>query len=634
MFLIVCEPRRPQDAKKPCIPRLFLFTFCFYPNGNRTAGATKIQQWGEEEMTLLKCRQIVRSFGDRQVLNGVNIEINSGDRIGLVGLNGSGKSTLARIITGDLTPDQGAVTVYKKNLKIGYLQQDASYTAGPRQQNCSPEPEENGVFLATAGRIGLKKIPAGEEGMAETVLSSGERAKLAFSRVWASRPDLLILDEPTNHLDFQGAEQLVAELQKFNGAVLIISHDRWFLDQTVTKIYELTGGVAALYPGNYSYYREEKKRRFASQLHRYRNERKEEEMIRAEINRLREWSAKAHRESTKRSDIRMGAKEYYRVKAKKLDRQVKSKIKRLERLKETATPKPQAEPKLEFAFTATNRGRRIIDADGLSKAFGEKVLFQESRFFIQRGEKFGLIGPNGCGKTTLLRLFLGEERPDTGSLWISPTLNPGYLRQDLDDLDPSKSALEIMNLTAKEKLTAARTLLAHMGIDAGMATQPTGCLSLGERVRIKLVQLLLDEKDLLLLDEPTNHLDLPGRERLEEALSSYTGTIILVSHDRYLLETVCNKLLVFGRAHAGAPVTVRRLEDGFAGYARREEEQAGGPTEPAPEEAEEMVIENRIAFILGQLNRLTPGDPEYLRLDEEFQKLVKKKRELSRNRPQ
>ena len=127
-------------------------------------------------MTLLKCRQIVRSFGDRQVLNGVNIEINSGDRIGLVGLNGSGKSTLARIITGDLTPDQGAVTVYKKNLKIGYLQQDASYTAGPRQQNCSPEPEENGVFLATAGRIGLKKIPAGEDGMAVTVLSSGDRA--------------------------------------------------------------------------------------------------------------------------------------------------------------------------------------------------------------------------------------------------------------------------------------------------------------------------------------------------------------------------------------------------------------------------------------------------------------------------
>ena len=343
-------------------------------------------------------------------------------------------------------------------------------------------------------------------------------------------------------------------MQKFNGAVLIISHDRWFLDQTVTKIYELTGGVAALYPGNYSYYREEKKRRFASQLHRYRNERKEEEMIRAEINRLREWSAKAHRESTKKSDIRMGAKEYYRVKAKKLDRQVKSKIKRLERLKETATPKPQAEPKLEFAFTATNRGRRIIDADGLSKAFGEKVLFQESRFFIKRGEKFGLIGPNGCGKTTLLRLFLGEERPDTGSLWISPTLNPGYLRQDLDDLDPSKSALEIMNLTAKEKLTAARTLLAHMGIDAGMETQPTGCLSLGERVRIKLVQLLLDEKDLLLLDEPTNHLDLPGRERLEEALSSYTGTIILVSHDRYLLETVCNKLLVLA-----GPTRVRLL---------------------------------------------------------------------------
>lgn len=584
-------------------------------------------------MTILKCRQVGKGFGDRQVLTEVNIEINTGDRIGLVGLNGTGKSTLAKIIAGDLTADQGGVTFYKKNLKIGYLEQTTSYTPDVSERLRCSEPEHNGAFLATAGRIGLK-IPAGEEGLKRAAFSSGEKTKLAFSHLWASRPDLLILDEPTNHLDFQGVEQLAAELEKFAGAALIISHDRWFLDQVVTKIYELADGVAVEYPGNYSYYREEKKRRFERKLHRYRNEKKQQKKIRAEINRLQQWSGKAHRDSTKKSDVR-SAKEYYRVKAKKIDRQVKSKIKHLEKLEETATPKPQTEPRLEFSFSAANRGRRIIEADGLGKAYGDKVLFQESRFFVQRGEKVGLIGPNGCGKTTLLRLLLREEAPDAGSLWVSPTINPGYLRQDLDDLDPEKSALEIMGITAKQKLTAARTLLAHMGIDAGMAEIPIRCLSLGEKVRIKLVQILLEERDLLLLDEPTNHLDLPGRERLEEALSAYTGSLIIISHDRYLLEQVCDKLLVFTRTHARAPgTTIRRLEYGFENafsrdYVKvqsRQEQQKKTSTEP---DEEKMIIENRIAYILGQLNQLPPEDPEYIRLDREFQELVKKKRELS-----
>ena len=577
-------------------------------------------------MTILRCRQVGKNFGDRQVLREVNIEINAGDRIGLVGLNGTGKSTLAKIIAGDLPADQGGVTVYKKNLKIGYLEQDASYNQSVLERIGRSEPEHN--FLAAAGRIGLK-MPAGKKRLEKAAFSSGEKTKLAFSHLWASRPDLLVLDEPTNHLDFQGVDRLVTELEKFTGAVLIISHDRWFLDRVVTRIYELADGAVVEYPGNYSYYREEKKRRFTQQLHRYRNEKKQQQKIQVEINRLKQWSGKAHRDSTKKSDVRMGAKEYYRVKAKKTDRQVKSKIKRLEKLEASAAPKPQAEPKLEFAFAAANRGRRIIEADGLGKAYDGKVLFQESRFFVQRGEKIGLIGPNGCGKTTLLRLLLREEAPDTGSLWVSPTLSPGYLRQDLDDLDAEKSALEVMGFTAKQKLTSARTLLAHMGIDAGLAAKPTGCLSLGERVRIKLVQILLEERDLLLLDEPTNHLDLPGRERLEEALSAYRGTLIIVSHDRYLLEQVCNKLLVFTRAHPRAPGTIHRLEYGFADYAHnqgRQEQQKNTPAEP-PEE--KMIIENRIACILGRLNKLSSGDPEYDRLDREFKELVKKKRGLS-----
>lgn len=574
-------------------------------------------------MSLLRCTDIQKCFGDLEVLRKVNLEISAGEKIGLVGNNGEGKTTLANIISGDIEADGGAILRYSQKMRIGYLRQATSYTVNTLDEligNCNSDTAED--FLEVTSLMGLHQVTRWDDARFSG-LSGGEKTKLALAHVWTTRPDLLILDEPTNHMDFQGAEWLVGEIKKFPGAALIISHDRWFLDQVVQRIYELERGESKEYPGNYSFYREEKARQFQSQLHHYQAEQKEQRQIEQEINRLKQWSAKAHREAGKvgkAAEMRMGVKEYGRKKAKKRDQQIKSRLKMLEKMQIEGTQRPLEESRPEFEFDASaKRGRRIIEAASLTKAYGEQLLFQDTSFFIQRGEKIGLIGPNGCGKTTLLRMILRQETPDSGQLWISPSLQPGYLSQDVTDMDTNKNALEILGVTQKQDVTRARTMLASMGFDAAMATKPVGKLSLGERTRIKLATMILQESDLLILDEPTNHLDLHSREKLEETLLEYSGTIIVVSHDRYLLEHVCDKLMVF------QDKTIKKLESGFRSF--REGEEGSNRRKESKEDT--LVIETRMAWVINELGKYTPGDPEYIDLDREFMDLAKKKRELA-----
>lgn len=571
---------------------------------------------------LLRCIDIEKSFGDLSILKGVSLEIRRGEKIGLVGSNGAGKSTLANIIFGERMADAGTILRYDQDIRVGYLRQAAAYSLNTLNPVLAERSES---FLETASQMGLNQVARWDEERFQA-LSGGEKTKLALAQVWTSRPDLLILDEPTNHMDIHGVEWLAEEIKKYQGAALIISHDRWFLDQAVTRIYELEWGKAKEYPGNYSFYRQEKQRQFASQLHRYQTEQKEQRQIEAEITRLKQWSAKGHREAGKvgkAADMRAGVKEYGRKQVKKRDQQIKSRIKMLERKRTEGTERPREESRPQFEFEAAGkRGRRIIEATGLSKSYGQKTLFANSDFFIQRGEKLGLIGPNGCGKTTLIRIILNQETQDSGKLWLSPSLKPGCLSQDITDIDTEKNALDIMGVSQKDEVTKVRTMLANMGFDAAMVAKPAAKLSLGERTRLKLAAMIIQQNDLLILDEPTNHLDLHSREMLEETLLDYDGTIIIASHDRYLLERVCDKLLVF------ADGTITKLTYGFKEYKQKTEETVAG-TKAKTDKENLLVIETRMAWIINELSKYTPEDEQYGELDQEFQKLVQKKRELS-----
>ncbi|NIK71618.1 ribosomal protection-like ABC-F family protein [Paenibacillus sp. BK720] len=582
-------------------------------------------------MTILTLRGIKKSFGDTNVLVNVDADLANRERIGLVGMNGAGKTTLANLIFGTILPDNGKITFHRDQLRIGYLLQSTSYTVNTFSNmiDHSELAHETEQFLKTTSHFGLQKVKEWD-GARLAGLSGGEKTKLAIAHILSSKPDILLLDEPTNHLDFEGVDSLVQELRRYNGTTIVISHDRYFLDQTVDRIIELQDGVSTSFPGNYTFYREEKSRRFQSQLHQYEERQKYEQKIEAEIKRLKSWSEKAHREAGKvgkMAEMRAGVKEFYRSKAKSMDKQIKSRIHRLEKIELEGVKKPNEEAKVFFGWDHPDkRGRRIVEAQRISKSYGMRSLFKDSSFYLQRGEKIGLLGPNGCGKTTLIQLLLGKKTVDSGQLWMSPTAKVAYLTQDVSDLNQRQTVLELLQESheVRSDIGKARTLLANMGFDASMLQKPIAQLSLGERTRIKLSLLMQREQDLLILDEPTNHLDLASREQLEETLSEYRGTLIVVSHDRYLMDKICTKLLVFEDGH------IKRIESGYKAFRERTQSVLGsGDRNEQQLEEEKLVIANRIVSVLAELSMLKPTDIRYVELDEEYKQLLSRKKQLS-----
>ncbi|MCG8540773.1 MAG: ATP-binding cassette domain-containing protein [Clostridia bacterium] len=307
-----------------------------------------------------------------------------------------------------------------------------------------------------------------------------------------------------------------------------------------------------------------------------------------------------------------------------MDKQVKSKLKRLEKIEIEGIEKPKEEERVNFIFKdAEKRGKRILEARDITKAYGERVLFRDSSFYISHGDKVGVFGPNGCGKTTLIKAIMGEEILDSGDLFVSPSAKISYLSQDVLDLDGEKTILNLLDVATKEERSMARTLLANMGFDKEMVKKPVKTLSLGERTRLKIAQLILGENNLLILDEPTNHLDIHSRERLEETLEAYNGTILLVSHDRYMMERICDKIIVFKDNE------IQRIESGLREYLNKldngdSNNKVGDRGKNNKEE--NLILENRIAYLLGELSRFSPKDPEYQKLDLEFKELIKRKR--------
>jgi macrolide transport system ATP-binding/permease protein len=570
--------------------------------------------------TVIQVKKLHKNFGEREILKDINFEIRQGEKIGLVGWNGSGKTTLINILTGHIELDQGSISTWPSNLKIGYLQQSTDVYLNVDQEIM----EAGKKLFATSKQLGLHKEAMETDRLA--YLSGGERLKLSLTKIWANQPEFLILDEPTNHLDLKGIQWLIDEVQNEEGAAIIISHDRYFLDETVTKIFELEDGKLTIYEGNYSAYRTEKQRRYNQQLRDYNKQQRKVEMINQQVNNLRDWSDKAHRQAGKGGSIsenrQMGLKEFERMKAKKKDNQVKSKLKRLNlELEKKGIDKPKEETDIFFQFDSLGkRGKRLIEAKGLTKQFGENLLFEKSHFYVKHGERLALLGPNGTGKTTFIKMLLDLEPITKGSIWKSESMKIAYLSQDVSDMPEEKTVYDYMDLDERVQVTKARTIFSNMRIEDKKLVKPISHLSLGERTRVKLVKMILQEYDVLILDEPTNHLDLPSREQLEETLSAFAATLIIVSHDRFFVEKLCDKLLVIENKQ------IKRLEMGLREYEEKKTKEFINSDQNMEEEL--VLIETKITELLGKISYCKTGTDEYVKVDQDLKDYMARKKEL------
>ena len=510
-------------------------------------------------MPLLSLEDIWKSYGAYDVLTGITWQIDPGERIGLVGHNGCGKTTLLQILTQESLPDDGNLH-RQRNLNIGFLAQEPTFAPNLTvidaaleafadllamqhrlhdMEKSMADGENSEPFLNDYGRLRdeyehkggyatearAKAILFGL-GFRETdlelptdVLSGGQQNRLALAQLLSREPDLLLLDEPTNHLDLQALEWLEYFLSEYPQAFVIISHDRTFLERTVTKIVDLERGVLEHYSGTYSFYVKEKELRRAQQQKAYETQ-------------------QAHIAQTE---------EYIRQNmAGQKTKQAQSRRKSLEKLDRIDHVSTRRDIKLKFN-TTTRGGDRVLQLENLTKAYDNRPLFSNLDLTLWRGDRLGIVGPNGSGKSTLLKILIDELTPDDGSINPGKGLEIGYFEQTRQDLNPNLSILEeIWALTPQVPEVEIRTFLGAFLFTGNEVERKTGTLSGGEQSRVALAKLMRSPVNLLVLDEPTNHLDIASRNVLENALETYSATMITVSHDRYFLNRLINRLLVLG----------------------------------------------------------------------------------------
>jgi macrolide transport system ATP-binding/permease protein len=567
-------------------------------------------------MFLFGVNDLAQSFDGREIFRGVKLEVAIGEKVALVGANGVGKTSLLRIIAGIQPPTGGNLSFFKP-AKIVMLNETV---------DCRSEVTVAGYLQAalclsnSAGACGevIKKFGFTQSDTRRiTTLSGGEKTRLQLARIWMAQPDLLLMDEPTNHLDTAHLDWLEQLIRQFKGTVLLVSHDRYFLDRSVTRVLELQAAGLTSYPGNYSDYARAKQLQFEQDLKTYFDQQRRAKKLQRALTELDEWADRGHRESRRKARSEgpaMGLKEYYRGKAKKLAQRVKNNRKRLQRLREEQInrPRPAATVALEFNGPRSS-GNCLLSGSNIGKSFGTLPLFKQSNFAVSAGEKIGLIGPNGSGKTTLVKILLGQEGLDSGSFWFSPRLKIGYLDQELLTLEGTKTILAEV-IGANGDLKSARNLLAGLLFQGEAVLKRCAVLSKGERVRVGLAKLLLGDCNLLILDEPTNYLDLPSRERLEAALGDYQGAVLTVSHDRYLLNRVCTTIWSI------AAQNVHTYPGNYAEYLASQ-----APVDREERRVRKLQLELRQARVLGELAKLDRQrfPQEYQRLDAEYREIVR-----------
>lgn len=519
---------------------------------------------GVRKMTICSVNNVTKSFGGNIIFENISLEIKNGERVGLVGRNGSGKTTIFGLLTGMESLDAGAIHM-KKGTRIGHVAQIPKFDEAMTvydvlssafkvekelekemhalEKNMAEEQEQSalqklmeryGVIQEKFAFLGGYEIEANIMKVANglqvtdlfprvfTELSGGEQTKVSLAYMLLQKPDLLLLDEPTNHLDLFAVEWLEKFLKEYNGTVMVISHDRYFLDEVVTKIFDLEDGEIHVYHTNYSQFVEEKEERLLQEFQAYQEQQKKIKKMKEAIKRLREWANQANPPN-----------EGLHKRARNMERA----LERIEKLKRPILERKQ----MGLQFEGQERsGKDVVVMKEVSKGFAGRPLFEQANLHVRFQERTAIVGRNGTGKTTLLKLLLEEINPDVGEIRIGSSVKIGYLSQHTYG-NVKSNVLEAFREYVAVTEGEARHILAKFLFYGPAVFKKVTQLSGGEKMRLRLAQLMYQDINFLILDEPTNHLDIESREVLEEALEQYNGTILAVSHDRYFLNKLFEK---------------------------------------------------------------------------------------------
>jgi len=541
-------------------------------------------------MHIIQLNHVTVNYAGRVIFRDLTWAIGDRDRVGLVGPNGSGKSSLLKVIMGEVQPDEGAA-VRARGVSVGYLPQDIHLTPGrtlieeamtlppdlaqieaelarieaqlsdpviynnaeilgrvlDRQERVLEAYEQMGGSRHTGSvrevlsRLGF--TPDDFDLLTET-LSGGQKKLVALARLAVEAPDVLLLDEPDNHLDLDGKRRLETFLRSYNGAVVIVSHDRYLLDDVATQIAELADGKLAIYQGNYTAYTTEREIRRLRQQQMYVAQQKEIAHIEAAIKRFEHWASI--------------------VVDERHIRQARSRRKMLERMEANGEiiERVTERKRMEFQINGWRGSTKALEINDLSMAFDGDLLLLELNLLLRHGERVGLIGPNGSGKSVLFRLILGELEPLEGEIKIGPSVQIGYYAQEHQTLLPwwNRTPLELIRDVAPKSERDAVAFLLKFLFTYEQARQPIGTMSGGERSRLQLACMMLQQPNLLLLDEPTNNLDIPSMEVLEQALDDFEGSILVISHDRYFLDRIVDRVIELDNGALSA------FEGGYTDY--------------------------------------------------------------------
>lgn len=483
-------------------------------------------------MNIINIEHISKIYGDKVIFEDASFGVHQGDKIGIIGINGTGKSTLLKMVAQAEEPDAGQI-IRQNSLKIAYLPQNPEFPQNATVHSYAMEgnPDTDWLVQSNLNQLGIT-----EDDTLLEHLSGGQRRKVAMAKILASEFDVLLLDEPTNHLDQQMITWLEEYLKGFRGTVLMVTHDRYFMDKVTNKILEISHGKIYSYESNYSGFLERKSEREEMEL---ASERKRQSILRMEL----EWAKRGCRaRSTKQ----------------------RARLERLEALKNGKAP--VQDQSVELDSVETRMGKKTVELHHVSKHYGDKKIIDDFSHILLKNQKLGIIGPNGCGKSTLMKMMAGLIQPDEGSVEVGETIKIGYFAQEEQEMDDNQRVIDYVKdiaeyISTRDGKISASQMLERFLFTPDMQYAPIGKLSGGEKRRLYLLGVLSSEINLLLLDEPGNNLDIPTLTILEDYLNSFPGIVVTVSHDRYFLDNVVDRIFAFeGDGH------LWQYEGGYTDY--------------------------------------------------------------------
>ena len=485
-------------------------------------------------MNVLNIEHVSKIFGEKKIFDDVSYGINEGDKIGIIGINGTGKTTLLKMIAGLEETDEGQV-IRQNGLRVTYLPQNPEF---PKVATILSYVTQEKEYEA---KNILNKLGILDHDVAIDTLSGGQKKRVALAKALLNPTDVLILDEPTNHLDSDMTVWLEDYLNKFKGVIIMVTHDRYFLDRVTNKILEISHGKLYGYTANYSEFLELKAQREEMEL---ASERKRQSILRMEI----EWAKRGCRARTTKQ---------------------KARLERLEALKNGQAP--IKDTTVELDSVETRMGKKTIELQGICKSYDEKVIVKDFDYIVLKNQRLGIIGPNGCGKSTLMKLITGIIEPDAGEVIIGDTIRIGYFSQEVEDMNGDQRVIDYIKdvaeyITTKDGKITASQMLERFLFDGNQQYTPVSKLSGGEKRRLYLCKILMTAPNVLILDEPTNDLDIPTLTILEDYLDSFSGIVITVSHDRYFLDNIVDRIFAF----EGEGV-LRQYEGGYTDYMEAKE---------------------------------------------------------------